>query len=303
MRQAKSIGNLKDGFLGQRMVYIPGATKKRIQDNPMINDLYITHIGFFPRAEGHFRKRKFGCHQYIFIYCREGAGWIEIENKRYELKSNSAFVIPPFTICSYGASKTDPWDNYWIHFTGSNAKEYTPVCGEVISIPPGKNARIEDRMILFEEMLSNLEAHSNFDNVIYANVNLKYFLTSIRQIDRYRLTGDCETKSYMSIAVSFMNNNLKKRITLDNLSEACNCSKSNLNKLFAKNMHCPPMDYFIQLKMQRACRYLANSNRKIKSIAMELGYEDQYYFSRLFSKIIGKAPSEYRNEESGKKME
>lgn len=62
---------------------------------------------------------------------------------------------------------------------------------------------------------------------------------------------------------------------------------------------CAPMDYYIQLKMQRACRYLAHSDRKIKVIARELGYDDQYYFSRLFSKAIGKSPSDYRREERG----
>jgi len=51
--------------------------------------------------------------------------------------------------------------------------------------------------------------------------------------------------------------------------------------------------------MQRACRHLSHSNQKIKGIAQELGYDDPYYFSRLFSKIIGKSPSEYRREEIG----
>lgn len=294
-----SIKLIKEGFLGQRMVYVPGTTNKKVQEDPRIQDLYITHIGHFPKAEGHFRERKFGCHQYILIYCKSGEGWIELEQTKHTIKENTIFVIPPFTRCTYGASKNKPWNNYWIHFTGNNAENYTPITNKVLAIPPGKNARIEDRIILFEEMLSNMEQHSNFDNVIYANICLKYFLSSIRQIENYRLSGESETQSYLSLAISFMNNNLKNRVTLEELSEACKCSKSNLNKIFAKNMHCPPMDYYIQLKMQRACRYLAHSTRKIKMIAQELGYDDPYYFSRLFSKTIGKSPSEYRHEERG----
>lgn len=294
-----SIKLIKEGFLGQRMVYVPGATKKKILGNPKIQDLYITHIGHFPKAKGHYRLRLFGCHQYIFIYCKNGEGWIELEDKKHILKENTAFIIPPFTKCTYGASHSNPWNNYWIHFTGENAHEYTPVAGKVISIPPGINARIEDRLILFEEMLSNMEQLSNFENVVYANICLKYFLSSIRQIETYRFSGVSDKQNYLSIAISFMNNNLKKRISLEDLSEACQCSKSNLHKVFTKSMHCAPMDYYIQLKMQRACRYLAHSDRKIKVIARELGYDDQYYFSRLFSKAIGKSPSDYRREERG----
>ena len=42
---------IKEGFPGQRMVYVPGATKKKILGDPKIQDLYITHIGHFPKAD------------------------------------------------------------------------------------------------------------------------------------------------------------------------------------------------------------------------------------------------------------
>lgn len=290
---------IKDGFLGQRMVYVPEEIKLKVLENPKIRDLFITHIGHFPKAERHYRGRPLGCQQYIFIYCKNGEGWIELDNTHNIIKENTVFIIPPNIKCAYGASQNNPWNNYWIHFTGDLATKYAPLTGKSIAVPPGINARIDDRMILFEEMLSNMEQLSNFDNVIYANICLKYFLTSIRQMQNYRFSGRINSRSSLSVAISFMNNNLKTRITLDDLSAACQCSKSNLNKIFTKNLHCAPMDYYIQLKMQQACRYLAHSNQKIKLIAQELGYEDQYYFSRLFSKTIGKSPSEYRKEERG----
>lgn len=55
-----------------------------------------------------------------------------------------------------------------------------------------------------------------------------------------------------------------------------------------------PVDYFIQLKMQRACQLLFFGTKHIKEIATDLGYDNPYYFSRLFKKYIGKAPKEYR---------
>jgi AraC-like DNA-binding protein len=56
----------------------------------------------------------------------------------------------------------------------------------------------------------------------------------------------------------------------------------------------PPIDYFIHLKMQRACYLIKAENTKIKIVARELGYEDQFYFSRLFKSHIGVSPNEYR---------
>lgn len=286
-----------DGFTGQRMVYIPEHVENEILRDSRINDLYITHIGHFPNAKGQYRDRPTGCEQYIFFYCKSGEGRIIVEGKETRVKSNHVFVIPPNKKCRYSSSETNPWDNYWIHFTGKNAHLYAPPCCVAIPIEETYNSRIEDRMLIFEQMLQNLEQYNNFENVIYANICLKYYLNSIRQIKNFRFSGDKPSGDYFSKALSFMNNNTNKRISLSELSEICGCSSANLYKVFMKKLKCSPMDYFLQMKIQRACRYLVNSEKRIKQIALDLGYDDPYYFSRLFSKHIGMSPSQFRNNE------
>ncbi|MGQ1783955.1 MULTISPECIES: AraC family transcriptional regulator [unclassified Saccharicrinis] len=290
---------IKDGFAGQRLTYTPGKTKKSIQAESRINDLYITHIGHFPNAKGHYRNRPFGCSQYILIYCRSGEGWIILDDQKYILQQNQYFIIPPKTKCSYGANDSNPWDNYWIHYTGKNAINYSPTCSKPITIPESKYSRLEDRLIVFEEMLQNMEQFSNFESVVFANVSLKYFLTTLKHIDCYRISQEVSIKDHVNTAVTYMKNNLTKRLTLKALSEVCQCSESNLYKVFMKKMRCSPIEYFLQQKMQRACRYLSSTHLKIKDIAYELGYDDPYYFSRLFTKHIGKSPTQYRNDEVG----
>ena len=61
-----------------------------------------------------------------------------------------------------------------------------------------------------------------------------------------------------------------------------------------------PIDFFIHLKMEEACRLLRLTTRRISDIANELGYKDQYYFSRLFKKKIGVSPRNYRSNYSRK---
>ena len=56
----------------------------------------------------------------------------------------------------------------------------------------------------------------------------------------------------------------------------------------------PPIDYFLHLKMQKACQLLFSQDMKIKQVALQLGYEDQYYFSRIFKKYMGMSPEQYR---------
>lgn len=59
------------------------------------------------------------------------------------------------------------------------------------------------------------------------------------------------------------------------------------------------MEYFIHLKIQRACRYLTLTRFSIKQISLTLGYSDQYYFSRIFHKVMGVSPLAYRQIQEG----
>lgn len=286
-----------DGFIGQRMVYMPGIITKNILKDSRVHDLYITHIGVFPKALGHLRNRPLGCSQYILIYCFDGEGWVEIKGKRIILKKNQLFVIEPKTVCSYGSSNHKPWTNYWIHYTGSNAAIYSPQINQVIEIPPSDNSRIDERLLLFEEMLQNLENYYIPEKVVYANICLKQFLSSIKYLGVYRSVKKENERDTLKQVIAFMKNNLSSSIPVSELAKNCNCSTSNLYKLFKQNTGSSPQDFFIHLKMERARKYLLQTNLKVKEIAVKLGYDDQYYFSRIFRKHVGLSPANYRKEE------
>lgn len=297
MKSKKQIEFKIDGFIGQRMTYLPGIVKKKILKDPRVNDLYITHIGIFPEALGHVRNRPLGSSQFILLYCVDGEGWVEMEGKRKNIAANQLFVIPPKTACRYGASTKNPWTNYWIHFTGKHAAIYSPSVNQVIEIPPSNDSRIEDRLVLFEEMLQNFEDHFKLEKVVYANICLKQFLTSVKHLHIYRSSRKEQENDLVKKVISFMRNNLHKNIRISNLAGTCNCSSSNIYKLFKQNLDSSPQDFFIHLKMERARKYLTQTNLKVKDIGAKLGYEDQYYFSRIFSKHIGQSPANYRKEE------
>jgi AraC-like DNA-binding protein len=55
-----------------------------------------------------------------------------------------------------------------------------------------------------------------------------------------------------------------------------------------------PVNFFIQLKVQRSCQLIENPYMRIKEIALELGFEDPLYFSRVFTKVMGISPLSFR---------
>jgi AraC-like DNA-binding protein len=78
------------------------------------------------------------------------------------------------------------------------------------------------------------------------------------------------------------------------MAQSHSLSASHFSNLFHKATGMPPIDYFIHIKMQKACQLLYTNDDKIRNIATTLGYDDPYYFSRIFKKYIGSSPEQYR---------
>ena len=78
------------------MIVLPTESFQDYVEHPQVRRLYLTDVGFFPRAEHHYRERKEGIEEYIFMYCTEGSGIIVVEGKEYALSENQAFCIPRF---------------------------------------------------------------------------------------------------------------------------------------------------------------------------------------------------------------
>jgi AraC-like DNA-binding protein len=95
-------------------------------------------------------------------------------------------------------------------------------------------------------------------------------------------------------AVAFMHEHLREPVSLDELAEAAQFSPSHLYYLFKQSTGCAPVEYFLRLKIRTAAREVRFSNAPVKDIAAAYGFEDPYYFSRLFKRIIGIAPMGYR---------
>ena len=70
-------------------------------------------------------------------------------------------------------------------------------------------------------------------------------------------------------------------------------------ELFKQQTGYAPIDYFIRLRMHRACQFLDNTGMSVKAIATTLGYEDPLYFSRLFRTVNEASPIAYRRMRKG----
>jgi AraC-like DNA-binding protein len=88
--------------------------------------------------------------------------------------------------------------------------------------------------------------------------------------------------------------NLKNKLSLKQLAKEVKLSDSYFSRLFLRRTGFPPIEYFNQLRIQHSCRLLDNKMLSIADVAREVGFDDQFYFSRLFRKVMNQSPREYR---------
>lgn len=112
------------GFSGERFIYLPIPMIDLMEDSPLTGDLYLYSMGYFSRASHHYINRPTGCDEFLFIYCKEGCGWIELYGKRQNLEANQFIILPRNIPHAYGADETSPWTIYWIHFRGSQSPSF-----------------------------------------------------------------------------------------------------------------------------------------------------------------------------------
>ncbi len=286
----------RDGFEGEKLISLPDSVwKHHIKATPALRHLYVTHIGYFPKAASHYRERRNGCPDNILIYCLLGKGWYSIKDKRFDVAVNQ-FVIIQATkdqIC-YGADEKEPWTIYWVHFSGHEIHTFNRSFGIDAFEGPQQIIFNEKGLGLWDAMYRNLEMGYSTENLNNTNLCLYHFIATFLFPDKHINEKKQDSKDLITETILFMRSKLADKLTVEDFALKNNLSTSHFTYLFRKGTGMSPLDYFIHLKLQKACLLLHTTDVKIRQVAADLGYDDPYYFSRLFKKYLNISPKQYR---------
>jgi AraC-like DNA-binding protein len=281
---------------GRQRIEIPKTIlKTRVQSNLLLKHLHICSIGYYPRAKDHYTYRKKGLPENFIFYCVDGHGWYKIGDQRFEVGPNEFFILPQNVEHAYGSDENHPWTIYWIHFGGDSLKELNEVQVIQKHFKPFYIRNSEDILSIFSKIFKTLELGYSIDNLLFANMCLSHFLTLFIYNSRHYTTPASDKTDCVDNAILYMQEHINENISLNELSTRYNYSVSRFSNLFKQKTGYAPIDYFMQMKMQKACQHLDLTNRSIKDIAFSMGFDDPYYFSKRFSTMIGVSPKKYRS--------
>lgn len=105
----------------------------------------------------------------------------------------------------------------------------------------------------------------------------------------------------MKVVVDYIERNIKKGISLEDVANHVNISTYYLSKIFKKEMGVNFITYITDRKMELAKEMLTTTDVPVLNIALDLAYNEANYFSKAFKKKTGYTPSEYREKFSKRK--
>ena len=287
----------KDGFQGEQVVVLPPAIVELEEQDDFCQGLFITDIGYYPKAEHHHRIREKGVGQYVLIYCVDGSGFYVVDGKRHEVKKNQYFILPIGKPHEYGSTEGHFWTVYWLHFCGKAAHVFAEGAATPQTINVTMQSRISERINIFDEILTTLHFGDSIEDLRYASSLLSHFLASMRYLGQFRRAKASAEKDIVEQAIHYMRENIENRITMAEVLRYVGYSQSHFSTVFKKKTGMSPLSYFNRLKVEHACKLLKTTDLKVNMICYKVGIEDSLYFSRLFSKVMGMSPTDYRLKE------
>ena len=288
-----------EGFTGQRIVVLPRGVVAAALKQKLLRDLLPTDIGFYPKATGHFMKRLAGVDQSIYIYCIKGKGWCEIDENHHEIHPGELLVIPPGTPHAYGSNTKRPWTIFWAHVKGENNLWLLDEMGITRAKPVLWLGEEPVLLALFEELLDVMEHGYAASRLLYASQILTHLIGSMIWVSHRSSKGSLNTTQRIAQSIAYMKQHLDQTTSVASFAALANLSESHYRSLFKRQTGYAPMDYFIRLRIHKACQLLDTTNISVKEVAALTGFQDAFYFSRAFRIVIGLSPAKYRLQHKG----
>lgn len=212
----------------------------------------------------------------------------------YKLRAGQGFLILPGQVNTYWADEDDPWKYTWLEFDGLRVAEYIDQAGLGMSQPLYRPLTQDQGQALGDTMV--YIAQNSNESALHLIGHLCLFMDGLIQSSatRRELHGGQLRDFYIQEAITFMEHNYSRELTVEELADVCKLNRSYFSKIFKESMGCPPQEFLIRLRLSKAADLMKGTGSAIGSIAAQCGYPNQLHFSRAFRKRYGLSPREWR---------
>ena len=211
----------------------------------------------------------------LIHYVSKGKGILYKAGREYPVRAGEAFIILPGEVTTYTADLEDPWNYHWIGFDGELSRRFAEL-PPVVKLTSGFFGDVDD---IWESggVPEYFLAGQLFHHLFELLSGIKHHNHYVRQVSDYIKT------SYM------------REIRVEQIAENLNLDRRYLSRLFKEKTGQTIQEYLICVRMEEARRLLAEGH-SVAETALLCGYPDACNFSKMFKRICGISPTEWKNK-------
>lgn len=231
--------------------------------------------------------------EFQILYVTEGGGQLETDHGKFTLKLGSVFIIRPGIWHRYKPNLKSGWKEHYIGFNGQMAAQFLdhPLFSESQPVlNPGVHVELIDTYEKIFDLVN--EEQPGFQQI--ASGLIVKLLGYLISFEKQREFQGKRIASIIEDARFKMRQNVEKELDMEKMAMEYHIGYSYFRKMFKSYTGVAPHKYHLELKIIRAKELLLASNKSVKEISYDLGFQSIHYFSRLFKNKVGKSPTEFR---------
>lgn len=232
-----------------------------------------------------------GRKDYQLMLFSKGSAVYQYRNRKIVLSGGEMIIIPPNEPNDYVYEGTV--DALWIHFSGTAVQRIL----ETYQIKPYTKYTVSSPGHFFtyaEKIVKELQ----LKRAGYMN-NCNGYLLQLLTLTKRRIDAQAsDSQNRMKdliLVIEDMKTNYAEEKDIAEYAKLCNISASRFTHLFTNMVGESPYKFLLNIRMTEAKYLLTETSIQIADIAKNVGYDDPYYFSRIFKKYTGQSPSTYRS--------
>jgi AraC-like DNA-binding protein len=231
-----------------------------------------------------------------FILCLSGQGWVQVAGKRHQVGPDELLWVNCHHPHAYGTSSKQPWELYWIRVEGRPLDRVASLL-EIRSQPVIRNFNTRAASLEFERifhhMIGTRPSEAALVNAAVTAIIALAFEARLSDTDEIRP----ELPMPVQKALEKMRLYFHTAIRVSDLAALSGMSESHFSRLFKSCIGTSPIDWLRRERINQAKHRLIESEDPVKEIARQVGYSDQFFFSKDFKKMTLLTPTQFRIQE------
>lgn len=236
--------------------------------------------------------------EYQLIYISDGQGYYEDIHREIEIQPGALLILQPGIWHRYRPKAETGWTENYVGFNGIVA-DYMFRNPHLSVIKPVSDIGNREEFIaaFYTIFCLALDEKPGFQQVS-AGMVMK-LLGHIISVQKKQDFTEKRIERIIQKACFLIRENIENSIDFKKYAEDNNIAYSYFRRMFKLYTGLPPVQYHLDLKIIRSKELLLSTDRIIKEISSDLGFESHFYFSRLFKSKTGLSPSQFRESSHG----